>query len=426
MEEKRLVPKRRFKGYYNKWLELRLKDFRDESDRYSYTGGPFGSDLKSTDYTETGIRIIQLQNIGDGFFSNSYKIYTSKEKAESLSSNLIFPDDIIIAKMAEPLARAAIIPNYENKYLMASDGIRLKVDKSKFNNYFILTLINHDNFRIKALENSTGTTRKRIGLVTLGDLCSYVPEFGEQQKIGEFFKALDKRIANQERKIAKVKALKSAYLTEMFPQEGEIVPKRRFEGFDGEWIEVCLKNIGKSTSGTSIESEFIKGGKYKVISIGSYSQKSTYTDQGIRVNLTTRTKERILNKDDLTMILNDKTSNGNILGRVLLINESDTYVYNQRTQRIEPNQDKYDAQFLYQMLNAPGIRSKIVKNSQGNTQIYINWTFVEEIIYLIPSKEEQQKIGQFFKNLDDQIATEEKKLEKLKKMKEAYLEEMFV
>lgn len=258
MEEKRLVPKRRFKGYYKNWFELRLKDFREESDRYSYTGGPFGSDLKSIDYTETGIRIIQLQNIGDGFFSNSYKIYTSKEKAESLSSNLIFPDDIIIAKMAEPLARAAIIPNDESKYLMASDGIRLKVDKSKFNNYFILTLINHDNFRNKALENSTGTTRKRIGLVTLGNLGSYVPEFGEQQKIGKFFKILDERIANQERKIAKVKALKSAYLTEMFSQEGETVPKRRFKGFQSEWLRRKVGDIFQVTRGNVLSTTKIE------------------------------------------------------------------------------------------------------------------------------------------------------------------------
>ncbi|MEJ8764701.1 restriction endonuclease subunit S [Oceanobacillus sp. HCA-5259] len=407
MEEKRLVPKRRFKGYYKNWFELRLKDFREESDRYSYTGGPFGSDLKSIDYTETGIRIIQLQNIGDGFFSNSYKIYTSKEKAESLSSNLIFPDDIIIAKMAEPLARAAIIPNDESKYLMASDGIRLKVDKSKFNNYFILTLINHDNFRNKALENSTGTTRKRIGLVTLGNLGSYVPEFGEQQKIGKFFKILDERIANQERKIAKVKALKSAYLTEMFSQEGETVPKRRFKGFQSEWLRRKVGDIFQVTRGnvlstTKIEKKQSKNSHYPVYSsqtqndglLGYYSAylfdtAITWTTDGANAG-TVNYRE-------------GKFYSTNVNG-VLISNEG------------------YACKAVAEILDLEAWKhvSKV-----GNPKLMNN--VMSNIEILIPNNiKELEMLSLFFKNLDDQIATEEKKLQKLKKMKEAYLEEMFV
>src|SRR5699024_11188533 len=71
------------------------------------------------------------------------------------------------------------------------------------------------------------------------------PTIKEQQKIGEFFKVLDERIANQERKIAKVKALKEAYLTEMFPEEGETVPKRRFKGFEGEWRNFALDEVAE-------------------------------------------------------------------------------------------------------------------------------------------------------------------------------------
>ena len=125
------------------------------------------------------------------------------------------------------------------------------------------------------------------------------------------------------------------------------------------WEQRKLDEFGISTSGTSIESEFGEGEKYKVISIGSYSENSTYNDQGIRAKLSDKTKKRVLNKGDLTMILNDKTSSGRIIGRVLIIDKSDMYVFNQRTQRIEPYHDKYDAIFLYEMLNAPQIRNKI-------------------------------------------------------------------
>ena len=110
------------------------------------------------------------------------------------------------------------------------------------------------------------------------------------------------------------------------------------------------------------------------------------------------------------MILNDKTTSGNIIGRVLLIESDDSYVYNQRTERIEPDHKKYDSQFLYQMFNAPIIRSKIIKKAQGNTQIYVNWSVVSELDYLVPKLDEQSQIGLFFKYLDNCITLHQRNL----------------
>ena len=191
------------------------------------------------------------------------------------------------------------------------------------------------------------------------------------------------------------------------------------------WEQRKLDDFGLATSGTSIESEFSSDGKYKVISIGSYSENSVYTDQGIRAIESEKTIKRVLNEDDLTMILNDKTTSGNIIGRVLRIEKGGIYVYNQRTQRIEPNKEKYDTQFLYQLLNAPLIREKIFKQSQGNTQIYVNWSAIKELDYLIPSLSEQKQIGVYFQNIDNLITLHQRKLEKIKAMKAAYLTEMF-
>lgn len=210
------VPEIRFAGFSGDWKECKLTDVKDREDKYSFTGGPFGSDLKSSDYTVEGIRIIQLQNIGDGEFLNSYKIYTSEKKAIELSSNLIYPGEIIIAKMADPLARATIMPDFDEKYLMASDGIRLKIDKNNYDTYFILTLINSSFFRKEALNNSTGTTRKRIGLVTLGNLPIVLPNLNEQTKIGNFFKQLDDTIALHQRELDALKEMKKAFLQKMF------------------------------------------------------------------------------------------------------------------------------------------------------------------------------------------------------------------
>lgn len=187
-----------------------------------------------------------------------------------------------------------------------------------------------------------------------------------------------------------------------------------------------MGEFGKTTGGTSIESEFVEEGNYKVISIGSYSETSKYNDQGLRTNKTPKTESKILNKDDLTMILNDKTAAGNIIGRVLLIDADNSYVHNQRTERIEVYKEEFEPSFLYQLLNAENIRSKIIKASQGNTQIYVNWSAISELKYPIPKvKSEQKKIATFFNNLDNLITLHQRKYDKLTNVKKAMLEKMF-
>mgnify|MGYP004508588611 CR=1 FL=1 len=202
-------------------------------------------------------------------------------------------------------------------------------------------------------------------------------------------------------------------------------PSIRFKGFTDDWEQRKLEDFGKATGGTSIESEFSEDGIYKVISIGSYSENSVYNDQGIRAIKSDKTSNRVLNRNDLTMILNDKTTSGNIIGRVLLIEESGIYIYNQRTERIEINLDEYDPVFLYEMLNAPNIREKIIKQAQGNTQIYVNWTAISLLEYMIPSKEEQVKIGEYLHSISNLITLHQRKYEKLVNVKKSMLDKMF-
>ena len=202
-------------------------------------------------------------------------------------------------------------------------------------------------------------------------------------------------------------------------------PIIRFKGYQDDWEQRKLENFGKATGGTSIESEFSEDGIYKVISIGSYSENSVYNDQGIRAIKSDKTSNRVLNKNDLTMILNDKTTSGNIIGRVLLIEKSGIYVYNQRTERIEININEYDPVFLYEMFNAPNIREKIIKQAQGNTQIYVNWSTIAMLDYMIPSKKEQVKIGQFLHSISNLITLHQRKCDETKKLKKYMLQKMF-
>ena len=197
------------------WSAISIREVANPEDRYSFTGGPFGSNLKNEDYTETGVRIIQLQNIGDGRFLNKYKIYTSNEKADELKSCNIYPNDIILSKMGDPVARATIIPSFHNRYLMASDGIRLSIDKLRFDTKFIHDVINSNYFRGQAELNSTGTTRKRIGLTELRELSLLAPPLPEQQKIATILTSVDEVIEKTEAQINKLQDLKKGMMQEL-------------------------------------------------------------------------------------------------------------------------------------------------------------------------------------------------------------------
>lgn len=245
---------------------------------------------------------------------------------------------------------------------------------------------NENNFICNSLERkdykqyNSGMAMPKLNQEVCRGIPISCPSFDEQRKIGGYFRGLDHLITLHQCKCIE------------YEKNGEF-----------DWEQRKLGNFGKATGGTSIESEFSEDGIYKVINIGSYSENSIYNDQGIRAIKSDKTSNRVLNRNDLTMILNDKTTSGNIIGRVLLIEESGIYVYNQRTERIEIDLDEYDPVFLYEMLNAPNIREKIIKQAQGNTQIYVNWTAISLLEYMIPSKEEQAKIGEYLHSISNLI-----------------------
>jgi type I restriction enzyme S subunit len=199
----------------NNWQVKKLYETADEEDKYSFTGGPFGSNLKTVDYKKVGVRIIQLQNIGDGTFNNKYYLYTSEKKANQLYSCNIYPNDIVIAKMAEPLARACKIPNSDRRFLMCSDCIRLSVNKKLYYPDYILYAINSDYFRKNAIKHSTGTTRLRIDLNKLKNLKILIPPSPEQEKIAEILSTIDERIQLLKEKKQKTERIKISLMNEL-------------------------------------------------------------------------------------------------------------------------------------------------------------------------------------------------------------------
>lgn len=207
-----LTGKKRLPGFNGEWAVMRLGDVADPNQKWSFTGGPFGSNLKSSDYTDDGVRIIQLQNIGDGEFHNDSAVFTSPEKADELLSCNIYPGEIILSKMGDPVARACIIPPHHERYLMCSDGIRLAVNPKRFNTYFVYISINAPDFRTRAENAGTGSTRKRIGLTELRNLELLCPELFEQTAIATCLSDMDTDIAALETQLAKTRSLKQGMM----------------------------------------------------------------------------------------------------------------------------------------------------------------------------------------------------------------------
>ena len=245
----------------------------------------------------------------------------------------------------------------------------------------------------------------------------------EQLKIGRLLNAVDQTITLHEEKKRQLERLKSALLQKLFADKSGY-PVVRFEGFSDEWEQRKLSVVANHRGGTAIEKYFDKDGVYKVISIGSYGLNSQYVDQNIRAISNEITDGRVVNSGELTMVLNDKTANGTIIGRTLLVEKDNEYVINQRNEIISPKEN-FDSNFAYAILNGP-FREKVKRIAQGGTQIYVNYPAVSNLNLELPKIEEQQKIGSFFKQLDDTIALHQQKINNINSVKKSLLQNMFI
>ena len=355
----------------NNWTKFSIKEIVDTNDRYSLIGGPFGSDLKSSEYTNKGIRIIQLQNIGDGEFIDNYKIYTSQGKADSLSSCKIYSGEIILSKMGDPVARATLIPEHLKTCLMSSDGIRLKVDEKRFDKKFILEKINSPSFRTQAETVSKGTTRKRIGLQNLKELTINIPPLPEQKKVGDMLSKLDYLIYIYKSKLKKLDFLKESIL---------------FDYLFNNRNDCKIKSIGEVTNlsqgiqvGIELHQEKLDSGKVRFLRISDYT-KTAEIPRYIDKKLATK---GIIKHDDIVMIRYGES------GKVYRGLEG---AIANNLFKITPTHDM-NKDFMFYQLSSSFIQEEIKKNSASTTMPAINFTSLNNIKLRIPKINEQNKIS---------------------------------
>ncbi|WP_130735964.1 restriction endonuclease subunit S [Flavobacterium sp. J27] len=199
-----------------------------------------GDWIETKDQNPDGeVRLIQLADIGDGFFRNRSDRYMTKERALELNCTFLKKGDILVARMPDPLGRACVFPyTDEEKYVTVVDVAIIRTGQNGVDSRYLTHFINSPQIRKQIEKMQTGTTRKRISRGNLSTIKIPVPPLNEQiriaLKIDELFSALDNEIENlkliqNQLNIFRQALLKHAFegkLSEFWRSENNIKPAK--------------------------------------------------------------------------------------------------------------------------------------------------------------------------------------------------------
>lgn len=217
--------------------------------------GPFGTKLKQEHYTtKREVRIVQLGNIGENGWNDSNVKYTTFEYAKVLSSHLVNPGDVLIAKMM-PAGRSIICPNHEACFIQGSDAIKVRFNDSINTQYFIYGTKSCEYLRIIE-ENTQGSTRQRISLTKYRTLPFIVPPIEEQVRIAEALSDVDKLIRELDTLIEKKRSIMQGTMQEL------LTAHCRLPGFVHPWRNNLVEKCCKITTGESNTQDQIESGIY--------------------------------------------------------------------------------------------------------------------------------------------------------------------
>ena len=166
--------------------------------------GPFGSNLKSSHYVESGVRVIRLQNIGIGEIRNDDLAFISDEHFASLPRNHCQPGDVIIGTMGDPNLRACIVPLTLERALNKADCILMRVDMTKVDAIYVCWLLNNTRMVAMALRLVRGQTRGRISLGRLKELQIHLPPIALQLRFAAIVKSVEQQKASQRAHLAEL------------------------------------------------------------------------------------------------------------------------------------------------------------------------------------------------------------------------------
>ena len=382
------MPKIRFPEFTDAWEERKLSDIADRFDnlRVPITA----SDRKPGDTPYYGAN--GIQDYVEGFTHNGEFILVAEDGANDLKN---YPVQYVNGKV------------WVNNHAHVLQGKKTITD-----NKFLMNAIK--NFNIEPF--LVGGGRAKLNADVMMKLNILLPTFVEQEKIGSLFSLLDKTIALHQRKLDLLKEQKKGYLQKMFPKNGEKVPELRFAGFADDWEERKSKDIFKHK---------IRKGEPD-LPVLSVTQTSgvVYRDEvgiDIKYDISTLKNYKVIEPNDFVISLRSFQGGFELSDKLGITSPAYTIFVPKSPE--EQNNLFWRIQFKrFQFIQSLktvtfGIRDgkSISFNEFGDLKI----KFPSNIL-------EQQKIGAFFKELDNTIALHQRKLDLLKEQKKGFLQKMFV
>ena len=386
---KKKVPELRFAGFADDWEERKLENIAQIN-----KGIQRGKQEISSVRNEL----------------NPYPVYNGGKKASGYTDECNRENSVMVS---EGGASAGYVNYYSGKYWSGGHNFTISND-TKHDTFFLLYVLQKSQEKLYKLQVGTGLPN--IQLKSIKDFPIYSTSNTEQQKIGSFFKQLDNTIALHQRKLDLLKEQKKGYLQKMFPKNGAKVPELRFAGFADDWEERKLKNVSTFKQGIQVDLErqyqIQNDHLIRFIRIVDYTQNT----QDIRY-IDINTSKNIIQPDDIIMVRYGATAG--FIGRGI------EGILANNMFSINPTQ-KIVKDYLYIYLKQDKIYKQLNNSNGSSAMPAINFSLVGNLNITYPNFEEQEKIGTFFKQLDDTITLHQRKLDLLKEQKKGFLQKMFV
>lgn len=397
-------PSYRFAGYTEPWEEKKLGDLGlVEMCRRIF---------KEETSAEFEIPFFKI-----GTFGGEADTYITREKFEEYKTKFAYPQRGDLLLSASGSIGRVVEYDGDEAYYQDSNIVWLN-HHGKINNKFLKAF-----YEIVSWSGIEGTTIKRLYNKNILETDISLPSLPEQTAIGSFFQDIDQLISLQQRKLEMLKEQKKTYLKLLFPAKGQTKPALRFAGFEDEWKEVKLGEIGVTKSGVGFpdsEQGGVKGIPFYKVSdmnnIGNEIEMVTSNNYVTQDQIDSR-KWKVI--DTVPAIMFAKVGAALLLNRKRLIREP--FLIDNNTMVYIPSVywDVMFCKILFDTLN-------LSKYSQVGALPSYNGSDIEAIQVSIPTLPEQEAIGSFFQDLDKAIAKQEEKVNQLKESKQTLLRKMFI
>jgi len=410
-KKNKMVPTLRFPGFTDAWEERKLGEILA-----LLKDGTHGT---HKDVNE-GVYLLSAKNIKNGqILIDKTDRKISEKEYKVIHKNFSLEKGDVLLTIVGSIGECAVLDNPAGITFQRS--VAYLRPNNNINSEFLYTTINSGKFQRELKTRQVTSAQPGIYLGNLSVIPIQTPLVDEQIKIGLFFKQLDALITLHQRKLGHLQDRKKALLQQLFPKNGETVPQLRFPGFTKEWNERKLGDLCDIMSGCAGDIS-LNTGAYNVTRIETIS--NGVIDENKVGFLNEKPKiQFLLNIGDILFSHINSLAH---IGKVAIYQSENALYHGINLLRIIPNV-KIDSWFLYYQFVTENKKnwSKAHANKAVN-QASINQTALSEQLFSVPQVEEQQLIGNFFKQVDDSIVLQQQKLSHLQEQKKSLLQQLFI